>query len=165
MDHDLELALAELHPMSWRWALGLCGGRRSEAEDVLQTAYLKVIDGRARFAGQSSLKTWLFAVIRRTAAERRRTAWLRDLLLLRWRTPEPAPPTPIEEVDRAGQRARVRAALGRLPRRQREVIELVFFHDLSIAQAGEVMAVTLGSARQHYERGKQRLAVLLAEGA
>ncbi|HEX6836121.1 MAG TPA: sigma factor, partial [Polyangia bacterium] len=61
--------LAELHPASFAWALTCCGFDRQEAEDVLQTAYLKILDGRARFDGRSTFKTWLFAVVRHTAAD------------------------------------------------------------------------------------------------
>jgi RNA polymerase sigma factor (sigma-70 family) len=50
-----------------------------------------------------------------------------------------------------------------LPTRQREVLQLVFYHELSIAEAAEVMVVSLGSARQHYERGKKRLRQQLSE--
>ena len=52
--------------------------------------YVKVLDGKARFDGRSSLKTWLFAVIRHTALAQRRTRWVRSLALLRLPIPEPA---------------------------------------------------------------------------
>lgn len=41
-----EQRLEELHPASFGWAVQCCGGDRQEAEDVLQTTYLKVLDGR-----------------------------------------------------------------------------------------------------------------------
>src|SRR6266498_5659069 len=90
----LEGELANLHPASFGWALGCCKGERGEAEDVLQAAYLKVLEGRARYDGCSAFKTWLFAVIRRTAAERRRRSWMRALALDHWLTGRavPAPP-------------------------------------------------------------------------
>src|SRR5207302_1267667 len=57
-------------------------GDRSAAEDALQASYLKILDGRARFDGRASFRTWLFAVVRNTAAELRRRAALRRLLPL-----------------------------------------------------------------------------------
>jgi RNA polymerase sigma-70 factor (ECF subfamily) len=41
------------------------------------------------------------------------------------------------------------------------VLHLVFYQDLSIAEAADVMDVGLGTARTHYERGKARLRQLL----
>src|SRR5437016_2785519 len=72
---DLENELARVHPEGFAWAVRCCFGDRNEAEDVLHLAYVKVLEGRARFEGRSSFKTWLFGVIRRTALEvgRRRT--------------------------------------------------------------------------------------------
>jgi RNA polymerase sigma-70 factor (ECF subfamily) len=48
-----------------------------------------------------------------------------------------------------------------LPARQREVLDLVFFHEMTVEQAAEVMDVSTGTARTHYHRGKLRLLELL----
>lgn len=156
----LRQVLAELHRDAWAWALHCCDRRRSDAEDVLQTTYLKILDGRARFDGRSSLRTWLFAVIRRGAADLRRRRFLREWLFEpgEMEPPEP-PPGPSAEamVEEARRRRALVAALGTLPRRQREVLTLVFFHELTVEQAAEVAGVSVGTARQHYARGKQAL--------
>jgi RNA polymerase sigma-70 factor (ECF subfamily) len=53
-------------------------------------------------------------------------------------------------------------ALGQLAERQREVLHLVFYQELTIEQAAGVMHISIGTARTHYERGKARLRELLA---
>jgi RNA polymerase sigma-70 factor (ECF subfamily) len=155
-----ERDLAALHPAAFGWALCVCRWDRHEAEDVVQTTYEKILDGRARFDGRSSARTWLFAVIRRTAADRRRRRWLRTLGLRLVPTPAP-PPDPARLAEGSERAARVRAALGRLSARQREVLDLVFYHDLTVDEAARVMGVSPGSARRHYDRGKRRLEEIL----
>ncbi len=158
--------LERLHPASFSWALVCCGRNREEAEDVLQTAYLRVLDGRARFQGRSSFKTFFFGVIRRTAAEQRRRR-----LLLRWTglsrvaaTTLAPEPSPEESAAGAEDASRLRGALAKLARRQRTVLELVFGHELTVEEAAGVLGISVGSARSHYHRGKTRLARALSRG-
>ena len=72
---ELERELERLHAACWGWALACCARDRDAAEETLQSAYLKIFSGQARFDGRSQLRTWVFGVIRRTALEeqRRRT--------------------------------------------------------------------------------------------
>src|SRR5260370_14881026 len=67
-DAGLRQALEAHHVESYGWALSCCRRRRDEAENVLQLVYVKGLSGKAAFDGKSSFKTWLFAVIRQTAA-------------------------------------------------------------------------------------------------
>jgi len=163
---DWEKVLEELHPASHRWALNCCRGDREEAADVLQTVYLDVLAGRARFDGLAGARTWLFAVIRRTAAGRRRRRVVRGVLLGRWarRRPEPGvAPDPGARLESAERIARIREAIASLSTRQRQILELVFHHDLTIEEAAGILGIGLGSARTHYERGKRALLARLTE--
>lgn len=164
-DYELRAELEKHHRASYGWALSCCARNPAEAEHVLQAVYLKVLEGQARFDGRASFKTWLFAVIRRTALDERRRQWLRRFRLERYEESSERAAcgeSPAEAIYRSEIRALFRRALAELPRRQREVMQLVFYHDLSLAEAAAVMGVSLGSARTHYERGKQRLRRLMA---
>ena len=162
---ELEAQLRWLHKESFGWALHCCGRDEPDAEDVLQTTYLKVLSGRARFEGHSAFKTWLFGVIRRTAQEHQRRARQRERraeCLAGEAAPIEAPQIERDMV-RAESSRRLVEALELLSERQREVLHLVFYQDLTIEEAAGVMDVSLGSARTHYERGKARLRALLEE--
>jgi len=164
---ELEAHLARLHEESFGWALSCCGWNDADAEDVLQATYLKVIAGRARFGGRSTFRTWLFGVIRQTAREhgrRARSQRERAERLALVDTDVDAVERPDEAAERSETNRALMEALGRLPRRQQEVLHLVFYQDLTIREAAEVMEVSLGSARVHYERGKKRMRSLLSGG-
>jgi RNA polymerase sigma-70 factor (ECF subfamily) len=100
-------------------------------------------------------------VIRYTALDQRRRGLRRMRILRDWlvRNPSerPAPADPAVSLAMTETAARLRAELQRLPQRQREVLHLVFYQDLSIEEAAGVLRVALGTARTHYERGKRRL--------
>ncbi len=162
---DFQEELERMHPASFGWALWCCDRGRDEAEEVLQAAYLKVLEGTARFDGRSSLRTWFFSVVRRTAWERRRRRWAREQLLERWfvRRPEPvAELDPERAADRSESSRRLLEAVAGLPGRQREVLHLVFYQDLTIEEAASVLKISLGTTRTHFDRGKARLRERLA---
>jgi RNA polymerase sigma factor (sigma-70 family) len=163
---ELATQLQALHPQCFGWALACCGNRREDAEDVLQDVYVGVLENGLRFNGRSTLRTWLFGVIRHKARARHRRDRVRALLGVTHASRIEGPaeaPSPDEGALASERRARTRRALAELPRRQREVLLLVFYHDLTIEEAAGVMTVSVGSARVHYDRGKKRLAALLAE--
>ena len=157
--------LESCHRESYGCALVCCSRTAAEAVNVLQTAYLKVLAGKAKFNGKSAFKTWFFSVIRRTASDLRRREMVRRLSLVRQtqRAPTAAGPGFDEAVYQAEIHTLFQHALTALPRRQQEVLQLVFYHDLSLAEAAEVLNIAVGSARTHYERGKKQLRRLMAE--
>jgi RNA polymerase sigma factor (sigma-70 family) len=163
---ELRAQLEQLHAASYGWALSCCGGDSVEAEEVLQTAYLNVLQGRARFGGQAAFRTWLFAVIRRTAAGSRRRRWFEVLGLVRYGKTHSSTRSgeqPSDRIERSEMEAAFQATLSRLARRQREVLHLVFYQDLTLEEAASVMGVSVGAARQHYARGKRRFRECLEE--
>jgi len=163
---DLEASLATLHPEAFGWARALVRGNREEAEEVLQVAYLRILSGRARFAGRSRFETWVFGVIRLVARERRRREAVRRLARLRWLGSQGSAdvsPGPEERAELAGRVRRTRRALARLSARQREVLHLVFYRGMTLEESAEVLGISAGSVRTHYERGKARLRALLGE--
>jgi RNA polymerase sigma-70 factor (ECF subfamily) len=162
---ELKGELERLHGPSFGWALSCCRRDRADAEEVLQTVYLKILEGKARYRGESNLKTWLFAVIRKTAINEQRKRLLR-VLKSKASSNSTAERTsfaaePAAAFERSEVRERFQRALECLPARQREVLHLVFYEDLSLREAADVMGVSIGSARQHYERGKRHLRVSL----
>jgi len=160
---DLDTELAHHHAAAFGWALACCKWDKRQAEDVLQISYLKILDGRARFAHRANFRTFLFAVIRRTAAEeQRRQIVRRGLSLGDIREPAIAHDG-LDSILREESSRRLESALKQLSSRQREVLHLVFYQDLTIAEAATVVGISLGSARTHYERGKAQLRRLLGE--
>jgi RNA polymerase sigma-70 factor (ECF subfamily) len=159
--------LEALHPESFGWALACCDRDAESAREVLQMTYLKVLDGRARWDGRAEFKTWLFAVIRNTAAEKRRREWLSATALARlWADRSSPVGTVNPEAAAVGSEAArlLRESLDRLSRRQREVLHLVFYHGLTLDDAAGVLGLAPGTARLHYDRGKRRLREMLPEG-
>ncbi|MDO9542924.1 MAG: RNA polymerase sigma factor [Kiritimatiellia bacterium] len=157
---QLMVEIERHHLAGYGWALSCCSRNHDEAQDVLQTVYLKILQGRARYNGRAAFKTWLFAVIRRTAADERRRWFFRRIKLLAYKLDaqaESSHPDFSLPHDSSALEEFCKQALGKLPRRQREVLQLVFYHDHSLAEAAEIMGVGLGSARTHYERGKRRI--------
>jgi RNA polymerase sigma-70 factor (ECF subfamily) len=163
---DFRVELERMHSASFGWALCCCNHRREEAEEALQTAYLKALQGTASFHGESSLRTWFFAVIRRTAMEQGRRQWLRRRILDKWLarelSPQPASDPEVLACESESCRMLLRA-LEELSARQREVLHLVFYQDLTVEQASSVLHLSVGTARTHFDRGKRQLRKALAQ--
>lgn len=162
---ELKTELEKLHQASFGWALSCCRHNHAEAEEVLQTVYLKILQGKACYRGECKLQTWLFAVIRKTAITERRRYILRTLKSVAVSSSNADAQSKLglkpfetqQRLERSEMQQRFSEALAQLPGRQRETLHLVFYQDLSLSEAAVVMNISVGSARRHYERGKKRL--------
>ena len=62
-DSELRSQLECHHADSYGWAVACCSQNRELAEDILQTAYLKILQGRARYRGEAAFKTCQTAIM------------------------------------------------------------------------------------------------------
>lgn len=154
MQHEqLEQIVKALHRDAFLWARQCCGFDEEMAKDVLQQVYLKILESKAVYSGKSSVKTWLFSVIRFTAFGSLGKANAIMPLLDDYDVPDETVPN---EVDRSPEEL-----MQLLPAKQREVLLLVFYHGLTLEKAAEVMEIGLGTVRTHYDRGKKNLKKLI----
>jgi RNA polymerase sigma factor (sigma-70 family) len=143
--NQLREKLEKLHADSFGWALRCCFDDHTAAEDVSQTVYLKTLEGRAKFNGKAEFKTWLFAVIRNTAIDFiKKEKRFRSIEFV---TSE------MEEINEVS----FQNALNQLSPQQNQILHLVFYQNLTIEEASEIMKIQIGTARTHYERGKRQL--------
>ncbi len=147
-------ALEAMHSQVYGWALSRCGFDHTAAEDLMQQAYVELLSGNARFNNKSSLRTFVFAVVQNLAKNRFRR------LATRLRLVRQHAELAIDEAVNAPaieQNDGVWSAVRALPARQRDIIELIFCRELTIEEAAQVMGVTTGTGRVHYDRAKKAL--------
>lgn len=134
----------------------LLTGDPSTAEDLVQDAFVELHRRRARLSDPDRALGYLH----RTVVNRSRSRH-RHLSVVRRKQPALLPDH-HHDPD-AGIRADVIAALASLPRRQREVLTLRYYADLTGAQIAETLGISEGSVKSHTSRGAQTLRAALKE--
>jgi len=131
-------------------------GYRGEVDDLVQDVFLAALEHRRRFRGESTLWTWLTSI----TVNRCRSHWRRERVRrLGAKLPggggaaAPADRGAIED-EAAGK---IRAAVGELPWRQREVIVLHYFEEMPIAEIGRVLGEGEGAVKVRLHRARLRL--------
>ncbi len=132
-------------------------GRPADAQDIVQQTFLQLHRARFDFKADTRLRPWVLTIAYNLA---------RDLLRQRGRRPE----TNVDDVvladprghagtatDSAETKAEVRAALARLPRDQREVIELHWFEEFSFPEIASMVGAAPGAVRVRAHRGYEAL--------
>ena len=64
---------------------------------------------------------------------------------------------PLEKVERKGNETRVREAVSQLPLPQREVLTLVFYHQLSGPEVAQILGINEGTVKSRLHRAKEAL--------
>lgn len=126
----------------------LLAGSRHAAEDLYQTALLKTWSSWSRITGEPE------AYARRVLVTTYASAWRR-----RWRGEVPTEHLPETPAGERGADLDLRAALARLPRRQRAVVVLRYYDDLTEAQTAELLGISVGTVKSQCSKALRTLGV------
>jgi RNA polymerase sigma-70 factor (ECF subfamily) len=171
-DEDAFVALAEKYrPVMLSLALGYVPSR-AVAEEVVQDTWIGVLRGIGRFEHRSTFRTWLFRiVINRSvsaAARERRSVPVDDMepvvsvsrfdALGNWAVPpEPWADQVEDRMMAAKIAARILAAIGELPPRQREVVTLRDVQGMNSAEVCSALDISEANQRVLLHRGRSWL--------
>ncbi len=123
---------------------------RPTAEEVVQDAFVAMHGGWQRLGDAEKALSYL-----RQAVVNRSRSVLRHRTVVDKNLQESVPDMPSAEHEALAllERQAVVAALRRLPDRQREVIVLRYYADLSEAETASVMGISRGAVKSHLARG------------
>jgi RNA polymerase sigma factor (sigma-70 family) len=142
----------------------LITGEAAAAEDAAQSGFVKAYYGLGRFRRGAPFRPWLLKIVANEARNQVRSAGRRAGLELRLagdRPREDAAPSPEATVLAGEPRRRLLDAVNRLRPRDREVIALRYFLDLSEREAAEVLGCAPGTVKSRLARALQRLRPLV----
>ena len=131
-----------------------------DAKDVAQRTFVRVFEHLDSYRGDSRFRTWLYRVAVNAAIDHARGAHHERSVPLE----DDAAFTNSLGTDRlvaAEVWRKVNARLADLPARQRLVVELRFFHDLSFDEIGAIVDSPEDAAKANYHHGVKRLRSLL----
>ncbi|WP_433618008.1 SigE family RNA polymerase sigma factor [Dactylosporangium sp. CA-139114] len=133
----------------------LCGDWH-RAEDLTQTAFTKLYLAWNRVSRHEVLDGYLRRTLVRTYLDERRLGWWR-----RVRTSDTPPEPPTVDTG-PEERVAVLAALSAVPPRQRAVLILRYWEDLSVEETAELLGCSAGTVKSQAARGLQALRARLS---
>ncbi len=148
------------HALAWRML-----GDATEAEDVIQEAFIRLLNG-AEFQGQSRLGTFFHTLVARLCLDRIRQR--KPELLLDAQDFETipdddhqSPAGPEDQLSHQQMADQMQSAIARLSPRQRMAISLWAYHDFDVTDIARALDCDLNAAHQCLHRAKVSLRKLL----
>jgi RNA polymerase sigma-70 factor (ECF subfamily) len=137
----------------------------ADASDLAQDAFVRAYRGLARFKGDAALSTWLHRIAVNVCLTR-----------VAAKSPIVDPIEPLDPVDVRGERpddslrrvqdaALVKAAIARLPKKQRLTVILRVYHELPHEDIARALGSSVGTVKANFFHALQNLRKLLADGA
>jgi RNA polymerase sigma-70 factor (ECF subfamily) len=133
---------------------------RHDAEDVLQTVFVKIVQKRNRVAKARHLDAYVFRIARNEASRfiecrrRKRTVEIANETWLAVAEEKPEP------VDLAEQ---LQAALACLPEQQREVIVMKIYRQKTFLEISGLLGLSQNTVSSRYRYGIEKLRILLGD--
>jgi len=133
--------------------------RHEDANDLAQETFLKAYRAIDRFRGDSAFSTWIYRIavnccLNFRSARRPETTALSDSL-------SDASPRADAEVEREDEASRVRAAVARLPERQRATLILKVYQELTHEEVAGILGSSVGTVKANLFHALKNLRKLL----
>jgi len=136
-------------------------GNKSDAEDVVQDAFLKVWQKAGQWQpGRAQFSTWLYRVVVNRCLDLKRKPVNAALDNVAEQSDDR--PDAYEDIETRQRNAKIQAAVADLPERQRTAIVLSYTSGLSNAQAAETMEISVKAFESLLVRAKRELRARLA---
>ncbi|MQA88744.1 MAG: sigma-70 family RNA polymerase sigma factor [Gemmatimonas sp.] len=135
----------------------------ADIEDAAQESFLRALGAIEAYDPGRPFAPWLYQIARNVARKRLAvwSRWQEERLSGELPSRQPGPD---EVLDRSEIRARVDAAIARLPERQRTAFRLCDVEGYRTDEVAEVMGLSPGTVRSHVHHARKALRSALAEG-
>jgi len=158
--HGMELLYARHNVRIYRFILRITDNA-TLAEDIVSDVFLDVWRFADGFKERSQVSTWLLAIARHktlSALRRRSDEQLDDDSAAAIEDPTDDPEVSVDSKD---QSAVVRKCLSQLSVVQREVIDLVYYHEKSVEEVARIVGAPAGTVKTRMFYARRRMDQLL----
>jgi len=145
----------------------------SDAEDLTQEVFIRLLRTIAQYNGDSRFSTWLYRLVINLGRDelRRRSRRIRPELRMSTTDDAPDPVFDIVDDDRhidpldslmlAEMRREIRQAIMQLDDNYRIALTLHYFDDMNYDEIANIMNIPLNTVKSHIRRGKERLMAII----
>ena len=148
----------QVYQLCYRFA-----GNHEDASDLAQDVFVRAYRALNGFKGQSALATWLYRIGVNVCLNRRALKTL-PVGPMPQQEPPDAEAEPADGAVMRGERAReVRAAIARLPKKQRATLILRTYHDLPHEEIAKILGSSVGAVKANFFHALGNLKKLLTE--
>lgn len=141
-------------------------GNHEDANDLAQDVFVRAYRGLRTFKGQASLGTWLYRIGVNVCLSKLggspRAASLEPLLAANDERAVSQEETPVDALLRGERAATVRAAIARLPKKQRATLVLRVYHELPHEQIAAILGSSVGAVKANFFHALNNLKKLLS---
>jgi RNA polymerase sigma-70 factor, ECF subfamily len=140
-------------------------GNQEDANDFAQEVFIRAYRGLRTFKGQASLGTWLYRIgvnvcLNKVAAKGRAEP-LDPLIAVSDERTASQDESAADALLRGERAAQVRAAIARLPKKQRATLVLRVYHDLPHEQIAGILGSSVGAVKANFFHALNNLKKLL----
>jgi len=125
-------------------------GEREELDELVQDTFVRAFNSLDTFRADSSLRTWLFTILRRLMLDRRRSERRRGNQVELEEAHAVQPYDALDSIVADETAQRIRQAMDRLSPLQKEVFTLRVTEGMAYGEIAKLVGSTEGACRVHY---------------